>query len=79
MNEEQIKQWKERYNEYLLRHCKAIIYLDDNKINFADREKWIPKYQEILKELDYILSLFDSEGIKYTNDEALGGFNVDNN
>ena len=79
MTDQQILAWKMKYNEYLTRHIKAVEYLDNVKVAMLEREKWIPKYQEVLKELEYTLCLFDSEGIKYSDDEVNGGFNVDNN
>jgi hypothetical protein len=78
MTDEEIKQWKQKFNELLLRHCKAIAYLDNLAIGQAKREAWIPQYQDILKELDYIVSLFDTDGVKYTNFEIWGGFEIGN-
>ena len=76
MTEEEIKEWKQKYNGFLIRHCKAIAVLDDLGVAQSKREIWIPNYQKILKELDYIVSLFDTDGIKYTTDEILGGFEI---
>lgn len=77
MEIKEINGFKQRYNEFLMRHFKACLVLDDNSVPIPQREKWIPNYQEVLTELNYILCLFDADGIKYTNDEVLGGFNVD--
>lgn len=75
MTTKELQQWKQKYNEYLMRHFKAVVLDEQNyfkeKQNF---EKWQPKYQEVINELNYILSLFDAENIKYTFDEMTGGF-----
>jgi hypothetical protein len=52
MEEQEIKQWKQKYNEYLIRHFKAAaMETDDYFKNMNNFEKWQPKYQEILNEL----------------------------
>ena len=76
MEKLEIEGWKKKYNEHLVRHFKAVAVLDDNKIPLKQRDVWIPNYQDVLKELNYILSLFDAEGIDYTFDEVLGGFDI---
>ncbi|HEY5585688.1 MAG TPA: hypothetical protein VIK78_14530 [Ruminiclostridium sp.] len=76
MDELEIRGHKQQYNEYLKRHYKASVVLDDNKIPFGQREKWIPNYQRVLNELNFILNLFDTDRVKYTSDEVFGGFDV---
>jgi hypothetical protein len=68
---------KPKYNEYLKRHFKAVTTMDDNKIPLAQRESWIPNYQKVLNELNFILSLFDTDKVKYSFNEAMGGFDTE--
>lgn len=77
LSETEIKQWKQRYNEYLLRHCKAEIYLNNNNISVSDREKWLPEYRDIVNQLNFILSILDEAEIKYNFDNILGGFDIE--
>jgi hypothetical protein len=76
MENKELTGWKQRYNKYLKRHYKAITFMDNCDIPKSDREKWIPDYREVLKELNYILSLFENDGIQYTTEEALEGFEI---
>lgn len=70
----EVSEWKMQYNIYLGRHKKAEQYMNDNNIPIEHREHWVNVYKSITMELDYILTLLNSDGIAYTDEEALNGF-----
>lgn len=74
MDESTIRALKDEYNQYLLRAVKAEIYLDNEAIPRAEREKHIPAFLAIIKRLNGILQELKQTGIKYTDQEILGGF-----
>lgn len=77
MSNDAIKTLKIEYNQYLLREVKAEIYLDDEAIPIAEREKHIPAYQAIVKRLNEILHEFSQVGVHFTDREVLGGFAIE--
>lgn len=68
---------KQEYNALLMRQYKAVAYLDDDNNSAADREKWIPTYKKIIEELWVIICEIESLGYKPTEDEAWGGFDME--
>jgi hypothetical protein len=77
MDKEYIDNLKREYNKTILRHWKAAVYLEDHEVPIPEREKWLPEYRKILDQLQTLLNQFDLYGVKYTVDEALGGFNME--
>jgi hypothetical protein len=63
---------KQQYNALLERHYKAAAYLDNQSIQIDEREKWVPSYRELVKELGRVL---DKIGL-YSDIEAMEGFEV---
>jgi hypothetical protein len=53
---------EEKYNQLLQRHEKAAIYLDNPTIAIEEKEKYIPVYLAILKELSKILEQINQNG-----------------
>lgn len=41
----------EKLNELLKRHEKAVQYLDNMNIAVEEKEKWIPEYRELIREI----------------------------
>ncbi len=75
--ENEVTKLKKQYNDVLIRHYKGKKYLDDDSILIENREKWVPEFTNILHELSRILKAIEDSGIKYTDSEILGGFDVE--
>jgi len=67
---------KRDYN-YLMRHFKAVAFLDNQSIPIADREMWLQEYKNVLENLNRLLKVFGDSEILYTKDEALSGFYIE--
>jgi hypothetical protein len=76
MDKDYIIGLKAEYNNYLLRHCKACVYLEDEQVPMADREKWLPQYKVILSNLNRILDTLDIYNISYSVSDVLSGFDI---
>lgn len=81
---------KTRYNNLLQRYHKAEQYMDINYMTgslytadeleqaIQEREKYIPMFIEITKELSRILDTLKSAGIVVSDTEVMGGFEIEN-
>lgn len=69
-----IKNLKEEYNELLSRHYQAAVYFDDPNVSLEDKLYYQPQYAMVLNRLSGILNELSEKGIRYINDEVLGGF-----
>jgi hypothetical protein len=59
----------------LKKYYEAEKHIENDKIPPKTREKWLPKFFTLLNQLNYILSLFDADNVKYTPQQAENGFN----
>ena len=76
MEAKEIIGWKQKYNDLLIRHFKAVLLLDNAEVANIEREKWIPNYKKVIDEMTYIICLFDADKVPYTFVECMGGFEV---
>lgn len=61
---------RREYDKLLERYRKANDYFENVKVSQEEKEKFLPNFQEILKELNYLLSKIEV----YTQQEVLEGF-----
>lgn len=59
------------YNELLVKFTKGSIWLDNPRISPELKESFIPKWNELLKEMDTILRKFESIGITFRDCESI--------
>lgn len=64
--------YKRKYNKLLERHKKAEAYLENENIEYEKRKKWLPEYERILSQLNYLLWRIGD----YKKEEILGGFKL---
>jgi hypothetical protein len=69
-----IEQLKKEYNELALKLAKADVYMDDHTKPIAEREKFVPRYRELTKQMANMLKELEQAGVRWTEDEAIGGF-----
>lgn len=72
-----IKEYFIEYNNYVERYKKACIYLNNNNVSIADKEKWLPEFQRINEKLQSILDILDFYKIGYDEKEIENGFDID--
>ena len=65
-------QLKEKYNELLAREAKASKYFDDKTIPWQKKEKHIPQYNDLIKEMETIECMIGN----FTEEERLYGFEL---
>lgn len=65
---------KEEYNKYITVENKIGSWLDDPNIPLEAKEPRIPQYQKLTKKLNELLNRMKTEGLYYTDSEALHGF-----
>lgn len=61
---------KKQYNALIVREKAAIKYLNDDKIPLKERERWMPAYEAICKQLNDLLAQIGS----YSAENILDGF-----
>ena len=67
---------KEKFNRLTAERIKAEKFLDSDTYPIELQERYIPEYRKLLKKMDEILAEMTAQGIKWTDDEALNGFEV---
>lgn len=65
---------KAEYNKLIKIENEIGDWLDDPSIPLEAKEPRIPQYQELTKKLSELLNRMKSEGLCYTDSEALYGF-----
>lgn len=65
---------KDKYNKLLKRFWTALEYFDNPEIPMDKKERWLPEYESIGKQLNEILFELKQRGIKYTKKQVLEGF-----
>lgn len=65
---------KAEYNQVLQRYSKAAVYLDDTDVPITIKEKWIPEFQSIIKQLNSLIEQIEAVGQKMTGTQILEGF-----
>jgi len=59
------------YNELMVKHLKGKIWLDNPNISKLSKEKFTPKWEEMLKEVDKKLRVFKEMGITFDDCEMI--------
>lgn len=72
MADAQLLQLKIQYNALLTREKKAEAYLDNHDIPLRERERWLPKFNEIMAQLNELLLKINN----FTSDDVVNGFNI---
>ncbi|WP_372998366.1 hypothetical protein [Lutispora sp.] len=65
---------KLEYNEVLRLHDEAARFLDNHSIPLEVREGKVPEYIKITTKLNALLSQMKEQGISYSDEEILEGF-----
>jgi hypothetical protein len=66
---------KKKYNEVLAREKKAEEFFDDPNVPTESKEKWLPKFYEIVRELSGMMKEFrELSGNEMSEGEVLEGF-----
>jgi hypothetical protein len=66
---------KNRYNEVLSREKKAVAFFDNPSESIEKKEKWLPKYHEITRQLSRMMNAYEAiTGTEMKDDEILNGF-----
>ena len=68
---------KLQYNKLLLRHDKACIYLENDKVPALQRQNWLPEFEKVIEEMNYIISILEAAGECVSTQEILNGFWVE--
>ena len=69
------QEFMERYNNLLKREKKAEKFLNDDTIDIAKREKWIPEYEKIVSELGQMIKEYRKmTGYDMPSKEMMDGF-----
>lgn len=69
-----IEQQKKEYTELALKLAKADVYMDDNTKSVAEREKYIPRYLDLTRQMSDRLKELTAGGVKWTEEQAINGF-----
>ncbi|MFL0266822.1 hypothetical protein [Candidatus Clostridium radicumherbarum] len=70
-----LEELKKKYNEVLAREKKAEEFFDDPKVSMESKEKWRPKFYEIVMELSGMMKEFrELSGEEMSESEVLKGF-----
>jgi hypothetical protein len=77
MTNKELRERKLQYNELLLRHEKAVMFLDDTKVPLMQKEKWLPEFLDITKEMCYVIAGIEASGTYVTTENIINGFRVD--
>lgn len=68
---------KKRYNEVLARVKKAEEFFDDPNVSIESKDKWRPKFYEIVREFSGMMKEFSEiSGREMTEGEVLEGFMI---
>ena len=65
---------KDQYNKLLLRHENAVMYLDNTKVPAMQKEKWLPEFEKLIEEMNWIICVLEADGYVPTTQEILNGF-----
>jgi hypothetical protein len=65
---------QEQYNRLIAVENEIGDWLDDPSIPLEAKEPYLTKYQELTKKLNELLNKMKTEGLYYTDSEALHGF-----
>lgn len=68
-----VQEQKIHYNQLLDRYIRAETYMDNQTIPIPTREKYVPVFQDIMRQLSFLLNSFEKQGIEI---EPLKGFDV---
>lgn len=70
-------EFKKKYNEVLAREKKAEEFFDDPNVSMERKEKWLPKFYEIVRELSGMMKEFrELSGEEMSEGEVLDGFSI---
>jgi hypothetical protein len=75
INEEGRRKLKKKYNSLLVRYNKAVSYMNDNNVPIKDKEKHLPSYVQILKDMNLIIWVLELVG-EEVEASILDGFTV---
>jgi len=65
---------EERYNEALKKFYEAANIMWDSGLPIQKYDKWMPRFRELLDDLNKIIAEIEEAGHKMTEDEMLVGF-----
>lgn len=72
----ELKELKKKYNEILATEKKAEAFFDNPNKSMAEKEKWLPKFNQIIVELSLMMKQYrELTGKEMTSKEVLEGFN----
>lgn len=74
VSQQTIEKMKERYTELWDRMKKAQNFLDDLNVPMHRKEKWLPKYREIIREAYAVLKFLQDNNVEMTEREKYNGF-----
>jgi hypothetical protein len=74
VNSKDLLDFKKKYNDLLLRHEKACMYLDNTAVPVFQKDKWLPEFQKLIHEMDYIIIAIENAGHYVTVQNILNGF-----
>lgn len=64
-----------KYNTLLQREKKAEAFLNDEKVDIAKRERWLPEYEKIVSELGKMIKEYKNmTGEDMPEEEILNGY-----
>lgn len=70
-----LENFKNRYNAVLSREKKAVAFFDNPSESMDKKERWLPKYHEITRELSKMMKVYEIiTGTEMNDDEVLNGF-----
>jgi len=69
-----LSELKIKYNSLVNSYKRVEIYLDDNNVPMAEREKKLPEFYGILNNITIVLGEIKNLNCEMTSEEILNGF-----